>query len=120
MSVRPAPRGTHGGKGGVAGRIQEGDRTVAGTHPVGADMLRDAARFGCGDAAASHGIEQRGLAVIHMAHDGHDRIAGFLRSGNLHRALKQHRLFVGFGLGHNLVPHGFHDDQSRWFGPGRR
>ena len=49
--------GAHGGEGRMAGRVQEGDRAVARPHPVGADVLGDAARFRGGDAAAAHVIQ---------------------------------------------------------------
>ena len=37
---------THGGKGRVAGGVEEGDIPVVDLHPVGADVLGDAARLG--------------------------------------------------------------------------
>jgi hypothetical protein len=42
---------------------------------VGADMLGDAARFAGRHPGAADIVEQRGLAVIHMAHDGDHRRA---------------------------------------------
>ncbi len=40
-------------------------------------MLGDAAGFAGDDVGVADGIEQGGLAVIHVAHDGDDRRAGF-------------------------------------------
>ena len=64
----------HRGEGGMARRVQEGD-LLAGfqLHLIGADMLGDAAGFAGHDIGLAQGVEQRGLAVIDMAHDGDDR-----------------------------------------------
>ena len=68
---------THAGKGFVARRIEEDDlaagsrRAFLGEpHLVGADVLGDAAGFARGDVGFADGVEQRGLAVIDVAHDG--------------------------------------------------
>ncbi len=66
--------GTHGREGRVAGGVDEGDlagRSVS--HLVGADVLRDAAGFARNHVGVADGVEQRGLAVVDVAHDGHDR-----------------------------------------------
>ena len=42
-------------------------------HPVGADVLRDAARFAAGDVGRADSVEQRGLAVVDVTHDRDDR-----------------------------------------------
>ena len=102
--------GPHGGEGRMTGRVQEGNRAVARPHPVSADVLRDAARFRGGNAAAAHVVQQRSLAVIDVAHDGHDRVARLLLAGDRNGPLEQDRLFVGFGLGYDLVAHGLDDD----------
>ena len=39
---------------------------------VGADVLGDAAGFAGGDVGLADDVEQRGLAVVHVAHDGDD------------------------------------------------
>ena len=44
-------------------------------HRVRADVLRDAAGFALGDARLADRVEQRGLAVIDVAHDRDDRRA---------------------------------------------
>ena len=67
--------GTHGGEGGVARRVDEGDLVAVALDLVGADMLGDAAGLAGDDIGLADGVEQRGLAVIDMAHDGDDRRA---------------------------------------------
>ena len=42
---------------------------------VGADVLRDAAGLARRDIRFADDVEQRGFAVVHVAHDGHDRRA---------------------------------------------
>ena len=65
--------GAHRREGGVAGRIDEGHRqAVRRRDLIGADMLGDAAGFAGDDIGMADRIEQRGLAVIDMAHDGDD------------------------------------------------
>ena len=66
----------HGGEGLVAGRIDESDLVAERRHNlIGADMLGDAACFLRNDIGRADGVEQRGLAVVDMAHDGDDRRA---------------------------------------------
>jgi hypothetical protein len=60
-------------EGGVTRRIDERDLLAALLDLVGADMLRDASGLAGGDAGLPDRIEQRGLAVVDMAHHGHDR-----------------------------------------------
>ena len=57
----------------MAGRVEEGDHATIGFDVIRADVLRDAARFARGDLGAPDVVEQRGLAVIHVAHDRDDR-----------------------------------------------
>ena len=65
----------HRGERGVAGRVDEGDLLAAFRrgHLIGADMLGDAAGFAGDHIGMAQRIEQRGLAVVDMAHHGHDR-----------------------------------------------
>ena len=60
---------THGGKCLVAWRIQEGNDALRGLNVIGADMLGNPAGFAGGDSCLANGIEQRGFAVVYMAHD---------------------------------------------------
>ena len=95
----------HGGEGRVARRVDEGDRLAAGRDDlVGADVLSDAAGFARHHVGVADRVEQRGLAVIDMAHDGDDgrtrhRRAFFIRS------IKQAFLDVGFGDPLDRMPH---------------
>src|SRR4051812_43183986 len=64
--------GAHGGERLVARRVEEGDRVVVVVDLVGADVLRDAACLTGGDLGLAHGVEQRRLAVVDVAHDRDD------------------------------------------------
>ncbi len=55
---------------GVTGCIEERDPAFLALHRVGADMLRDAAGFRVGHVSPPNVIQQRGLAVVDMTHDG--------------------------------------------------
>ena len=73
--------GTHGRKGLVAGGIDEGDRAGGAVLSldrdlVGADVLGDAAVLGVDDVGVTDRVEQFGLTVVDVAHDGDDRRAG--------------------------------------------
>ena len=65
--------GADGGKSGVAGGVQESDGAAAGLDLVGAHVLGDAADFAVGDAGIFDVVQQRGLAVVNMAHHHHHR-----------------------------------------------
>ncbi len=63
----------HLGEGGVARRVDEGDLAAGAEHDlIGADMLGDAAGLAGGDVGRTQRVEQRGLAVVDVAHDGDD------------------------------------------------
>ena len=57
----------------VARRVEEGDDAARRLDVVGADVLGDAARFARRDLGAADVVEQRGLAVVDVAHDRDDR-----------------------------------------------
>ncbi|CEE73405.1 membrane hypothetical protein [Xanthomonas citri pv. citri] len=65
--------GTHRGKRGMAGRIQEADDATTGFDVVRTDVLGNAAGFAGGDLGTADVIQQRGLAVIDVTHDGDHR-----------------------------------------------
>ena len=67
--------GAHGREGLVARRVEEGDRVVVVVHLVGADVLGDPAGLARRHLGLADGVEQRGLAVVHVAHDGDHRRA---------------------------------------------
>ena len=102
----------HRCKRGVAGRIQEGDLALFRFHRIGADMLCDPASFAFGDMAAPDEVQQRGLAVIDMAHNGYDRGTRYFVAGNFGLLGKQ--LLVDVALLDRLrhVPE-FLDDKRR-------
>ncbi len=65
--------GTHGGKGLVTRRVEEGDGAAIGQIDViRADVLGDAAGLTGHDVGLADVVEQRGLAVVDVAHDGDD------------------------------------------------
>ncbi len=72
-------RGTaraHGGEGLMARRVEEGDQRAGRCfHLIGADMLGDATGLTGSHGGLAQGIQQAGLAVVDMAHDGDDRRA---------------------------------------------
>ena len=108
--------GPHGGEGLVARGVEEGDLAqfpgVGHFHLVGADVLGDAAGLARRHAGLADGIEQAGLAVVHVAHHGHHggaadqvgEVAGLdhlhgLGRGRLHVVLKhRHAELVGHRL----------------------
>ena len=77
--------GTHAGKRFVARGVEEDDLAAGSRgaflgelHLVGADVLGDAAGFARRHVGFANGVEQRGLAVVDVAHDGdHGRARNF-------------------------------------------
>ncbi len=67
--------GTHRGKRGVARGVEEGDHAAVGFHVVGADVLGDATGFAGRYLGAADVVEQRGLAMVDVTHDGDHRSA---------------------------------------------
>src|SRR6185312_6545992 len=65
---------THGGKGLVTRRIQEGDLLACcGSDLVGANMLRNATGFTGDHVGAADIVQQRGLTMVYVTHDGDHR-----------------------------------------------
>ena len=56
----------------VAGRVEERDPAAVVIDLIRADVLRDAAGLRLDDRALADRVEQRRLAVVDVAHDGHD------------------------------------------------
>ncbi len=63
--------GAHGGEGGVARRVDEGDRVALPLDLVGADVLGDATGLAGDDVGGADPVEQERLAVVDVTHDGH-------------------------------------------------
>ena len=68
---------THAGKGFVTGRVEKDNLAairrrllVLNRDFIRADMLRDSTSFASGDIGGANRIQQSGLAVINVAHDG--------------------------------------------------
>jgi hypothetical protein len=83
MSVTLAPRGAHQREGFVAGRVEEDDLARADVDVVRADVLGDAARLAGRHRRLADRVEQRGLAVVDVAHHGdhgraRDHVLGLL------------------------------------------
>ena len=72
--------GTHGGERLVARGVDEGDPTLVavdlGGDLVGADVLRDATGLLGDHVGVAQRVEQLGLSVVDVTHDGDDRRAG--------------------------------------------
>ena len=63
--------GAHGGEGGVARGVDEGDRLVVPHDLVGPDVLGDATGLAGHDVGRADAVEQQRLAVVDVAHHGH-------------------------------------------------
>ena len=68
--------GTHRGEGRVARGVEEGQRLAVLDHLVGADVLGDATGLTGDHVGVADAVEQLGLAVIDVTHDGDDRAHG--------------------------------------------
>ena len=103
---------THRGKRLVARRIEEGDHAARRIHVVGADMLRDTARFATRHTGTADVVQQGSLAVVDVTHDGHDRRARFQH----HIAMIDRFHQEGIGivrLGRNRLVSHFFDQNHR-------
>ena len=60
----------------MSGSIQEGHIPVSHLDAVGADMLGDAAGLSLRDVGMTDGVQNRGLAMIDVAHNHHNRRTG--------------------------------------------
>ena len=67
--------GPHGGERLVAGGVDEGERPAVLDDLVGADVLGDAAGLAGDHVGVADLVEELGLAVVDVAHDGDDRRA---------------------------------------------
>ena len=67
--------GAHGGERLVARGVDEGDLPAVVLDLVGADVLGDATRLAGHDVGGPDAVEELGLAVVDVTHDGDDRWA---------------------------------------------
>ena len=71
--------GTHGGERLVARGVDEGDQSfvavVGDGNLIGTDVLSNATGLALADVGLADGVQQSGLAVVDVAHDGDDRRA---------------------------------------------
>jgi hypothetical protein len=67
--------GTHGREGLVTRGVDERDRPVILGDLVGTDVLGDATGLARHDVGRADRVEQQGLAVVDVTHDGDDRRA---------------------------------------------
>ena len=65
--------GPHLSEGLVARRVHEGDRMPVPLHGIGPHVLRDATTLAGGNVDAQNSIEQRRLAMVHVAQERHHR-----------------------------------------------
>src|SRR5690606_6683459 len=108
MSVDLAA-GTHRSKGRVTGGIEEGDHAAVGFHVGGTDVLGNATGFAGGNAGTADVVEQRGLAMVNVTHDGNHGGAGDFLALVLH-GLGQTVFQIAFLDLLDLVTHVFCDD----------
>ena len=68
MSVASRAAGAHGGERLVTRGVDEGDRAVVLDDLVRTDVLGDATGLARDDVRLADAVEQRGLAVVDVAH----------------------------------------------------
>ena len=105
--------GTHGREGLVTGGVEERHHTARRLDVVSANVLSNATGLAHGHLGAADVVQQRGLAVVHVAHHGNHRSAR-----QQLRLLARH-FFGREGLGivkrshHGLVAHFLDHDHGR-------
>ena len=110
------PSGPHGGKGFMAGSVQEDHSPMVQLNLVSTDVLSDLPMLGGNDVGMPNGIEEGGLSMVHMAHDGHHRRPGIepgllLLCLSLQSAFKRNNLRPVYP---NLEPMGSSPPRNRW------
>ena len=98
----------------MARGVEERDDAARRLHVIGADVLRDAARFAGGDLRMADVVEERSLPVVDVAHDRDDGRTRFKRIVVLLGELVE----IGFGIvglrGNRPMPHFLDDDHRRF------
>ena len=105
--------GTHGSKGFVTRCVEEGHHAALGLDVVGTDVLRDATCFANRHTGTTQVVEQRGLAMVDVTHDGHHRGTRQLRRILVFDIIDEGIGIVEFG-GKGTVPHFLDDDHRRF------
>ena len=102
--------GPHGREGGVPRGIQEGDHAPACLDVIGADVLGDATGLARRHLGAADVIQEGGLAVVDVTHDGDHGRAGHLgHFAQFPLQLEHEGVFDALLLGGNgLVAHLLH------------
>ena len=88
----------HGGERLVTRRVDEGDRVAVVHGLVRTDVLGDAAGFARDDVRVADRVEQRGLAVVDVAHHGDDRRARLEERVVVFVVVAEQRLQLELGL----------------------
>ena len=94
---------THGGKSLVARGIQEGNFLSVDLCLIGADMLGDLSGFGIHDVGFPDSVQQPGLAVVNVPHNGNHRRPRLQGTGLL---TVERQALSGLGHGRLLRPAG--------------
>ena len=110
----PGAAGTHRGERLVTRRVEEDDAAAVLDDLAGADVLGDAAPLAGRDLGRPDRVEQARLAVVDVAHDGHDRGAWLEQR----RIVLLEQDFLGGGLGDRLLAGSA--SRRRWSRNGRR
>ena len=91
-------------------RIQEGDHALAGFNMVRTDMLGDAAGLAGRHPGGTNMVEQRGLAMIDMAHHGHHRRTRLGRGVGMRFGIDEEGFRIVELGGDRLMAHVFNHD----------
>ena len=102
--------GTHCRKGFVTRGVEEGDHAAWRFDVVSADVLRNAARFARCHLGAADVVQQRGLAVVDVTHDGNHRCARGRLEVSVLTLVGQQCFRIVFRRGKCLVAHFFHEN----------
>ena len=103
--------GTHGGKGRVTGGVQEGHHAAIGFYVVGTNVLSNTTSLTGSHLSATDVVEQRGLTVVNVTHNGNNRCAAQLFTLVVH-GLDQLVFQVALANLLDLVAHVFCNDRS--------
>ena len=109
---RLSTAGAHGRKGFMPRGIEERNNAARRLHMISADMLGNATRFTRSDLSAADVVEERGLAMVNVAHDRNNRRTRTSRILFLRFEFAQ-ICFRIIGLSSNRLVAHFLDDEHR-------